>query len=121
MVVAYREHLRQFVETVKPDLISYDHYHFFKDTDTPQYFLNLGLIRQAAMEAEPAVFEYHPGQHRREGLAASEDQRTSLAGLYDDGVRRAGDQLFHLLGSGIIRRDCTRMAKSRRWPGRWRS
>jgi hypothetical protein len=51
MVIAYREHLRQFVETVKPDLISYDHYHFFKDTDTPQYFLNLGLIRQAAMEA----------------------------------------------------------------------
>ena len=51
MVVAYREHLRQFVERVLPDLISYDHYHFFKDTDTPQYFLNMGLIRQAAMEA----------------------------------------------------------------------
>ena len=52
VVIAYREHLRQFVEKVKPGLISYDHYHFFKDTDTPQYFLNLGLIRQAAMEAQ---------------------------------------------------------------------
>lgn len=52
IVIAYREHLRQFVETVKPDLISYDHYHFFKDNDTPQYFLNLGLIRQAALEAK---------------------------------------------------------------------
>lgn len=51
-VVAYREHLRQFIEMVKPDLISYDHYHFFKNTDTPQYFLNLGLIRQAAIEAK---------------------------------------------------------------------
>ena len=49
-VLAYREHLRQYVEVVKPDLISYDHYHFFRDSDTPQYFLNLTLIRMAAIE-----------------------------------------------------------------------
>lgn len=47
----YREHLRQFVETVHPDLISYDHYHFLKDGDGGQYFLNLALIRMAALEA----------------------------------------------------------------------
>ncbi len=47
----YREHLRQFVEIVKPDLISYDHYHFLKSSDGVQYFLNLALIRQAALEA----------------------------------------------------------------------
>lgn len=47
----YREHLRLFVETVKPDLISYDHYHFLKNSDGGQYFLNLGLIRSAALEA----------------------------------------------------------------------
>jgi hypothetical protein len=50
-VLAYREHLKQYIEIVKPDLISYDHYHFFKTTDTPQYFLNLALIRSAAIEA----------------------------------------------------------------------
>jgi len=50
-VTAYREHLRQFVEVVKPALISYDHYHFFKKGDGEQYFLNLGMIRQAALDA----------------------------------------------------------------------
>lgn len=50
-VTAYREHLRQFVERVKPDLISYDHYHFSTQGDNGQYFLNLALIRQTAMDA----------------------------------------------------------------------
>lgn len=51
-VLAYREHLRKFIETVKPDLISYDHYHFLKDgKDGAQYFLNLALIREAALQA----------------------------------------------------------------------
>ncbi len=50
-VLRYREHLRQFIDTVKPDLISYDHYHFLRNGDGEQYFLNIALIRQAAMEA----------------------------------------------------------------------
>lgn len=48
----YREHLRQFITTVKPALISYDHYHFLKNSDGAQYFLNLALIRKAALEAK---------------------------------------------------------------------
>ena len=48
---AYREYLRQFIETVKPDLLSYDHYHFAVGHDSDQYFLNLGLIRRAALDA----------------------------------------------------------------------
>lgn len=55
-VLRYREHLKQFVAVVDPDLISYDHYHFLKNDkgahDGKQYFLNLGLIRLAAQEAE---------------------------------------------------------------------
>lgn len=56
-VLRYREHLKQFVTTVDPDLISYDHYHFLKTTnglpsDGKQYFLNLGLIRRMALEAD---------------------------------------------------------------------
>ncbi len=64
---AYTEHVRRYVETVKPVLISYDHYHFtssdrldneFQGTPTVaggkdgwQYFLNLSLIRDAARKA----------------------------------------------------------------------
>lgn len=47
-VEAYTEHLRQFVDVVKPALLSYDHYQFTNAGDTPDYFLNLALMRQRA-------------------------------------------------------------------------
>ena len=50
-VTAYKEHLRQFLAVVRPDLISYDHYHFTAGGDGDQYFLNLGLIRRAALDS----------------------------------------------------------------------
>ena len=56
-ILRYRQHLNQFIETVHPDLLSYDHYHFLKETDGrdkdgKEYFLNLGMIRQAALGAD---------------------------------------------------------------------
>jgi len=51
VVAAYKEYLRQYIEIVKPDLLSYDHYSFGINGDTNQYFLNLSLIRQAALDA----------------------------------------------------------------------
>jgi len=49
-VLAYRDYLQKYVKIVKPDLISYDHYHFLKGgNDGKQYFLNLALIREAAL------------------------------------------------------------------------
>jgi hypothetical protein len=51
VVTAYREHLRLYVEQVKPSLISYDHYQFRLKDDSRQYFLNLAMIRRAAQEA----------------------------------------------------------------------
>lgn len=46
-MLAYGGYLKEFVQVVKPDLISYDHYHFLKNgVDGGQYFLNLGLIRE---------------------------------------------------------------------------
>ncbi len=51
-VAAYREYLKKYVEVVKPDLICYDHYHFFTSSDGTQYFLNLELIREAALGAK---------------------------------------------------------------------
>lgn len=50
-VTAYKEHLRLYLEIVKPDLISYDHYQFAVGGDTDQYFLNLALVREAALNA----------------------------------------------------------------------
>jgi hypothetical protein len=49
---AYREYLRQFVTVVKPDFLSYDHYHFAAHGDGGQYFLNLSLIRAAAIDRD---------------------------------------------------------------------
>ena len=50
-VTAYREHLRQYLDIVRPSLVSYDHYQFAKDGDTGGYFLNLAMIRRASQEA----------------------------------------------------------------------
>jgi hypothetical protein len=51
VVTAYREHLRRYVEQVRPALISYDHYQFRIKGDGDQYFLNLAMIRRAAQDA----------------------------------------------------------------------
>jgi hypothetical protein len=46
---SYEEHVQQFIEIVKPELLSYDHYHFFKTYDGTEYFKNLGIIRKYAL------------------------------------------------------------------------
>jgi len=51
VVTAYKEHLRLYVEQVKPALISYDHYQFRLNGDSDQYFLNLAMTRRAAQDA----------------------------------------------------------------------
>ena len=48
-VAAYTEHLRQYVEVVRPSLLSYDHYQFTKEGDAEDYFLNLALVRAKAV------------------------------------------------------------------------
>jgi hypothetical protein len=50
-IPAYKMHLDLYVDIVKPSLISYDHYQFTTKGDTPDYFLNLSMIRRAAQEA----------------------------------------------------------------------
>ncbi len=51
-VAAYREYLKKYIEVVKPEFICYDHYHFYTGSDGTQYFLNLELIREAALQAK---------------------------------------------------------------------
>lgn len=54
----YRNYLSAFLKEVKPAVLSYDHYHFFKNKylgcpeDGKQYFLNLALIREAAVAGQ---------------------------------------------------------------------
>lgn len=50
-VTAYKKYLRQYIDVVKPSLVSYDHYQFAQNGDNPDYFLNLKLVRRAAMDA----------------------------------------------------------------------
>ena len=51
LMTAYQEHLQQYAGTVRPALISYDHYQFALKNDSDQYFLNLAMIRRAAQTA----------------------------------------------------------------------
>lgn len=50
-VSAYNEHLQQFIDIVRPKILSYDHYQFYKEKDGDQYFLNLKLVRESAERA----------------------------------------------------------------------
>ena len=47
----YEEHVRQFVDIVKPDVLCYDYYPFMARGDALSYFLNLMIIREAALAA----------------------------------------------------------------------
>lgn len=52
-IIFYNEYLKEYIDTIKPTLISYDHYHFLKDgVDGAQYFLNLELVRSASLKAK---------------------------------------------------------------------
>ncbi len=55
-VSLYQDYLRSYTDVVRPDLLSYDYYHFFRSKsgepfDDFHYFLNLSLIREAALAA----------------------------------------------------------------------
>ena len=50
-VTAYRKYLKEFIKTVRPSLLSYDNYQFAIDHDRNNYFLNLAMMRHAALDA----------------------------------------------------------------------
>ena len=49
--IAYRAYLGTFLQELQPRLLSYDHYHFGTTGDGKTFFLNLALVRQAALDA----------------------------------------------------------------------
>jgi hypothetical protein len=46
----YDQYLEKFVQTVAPDVLSYDHYHFLTDSDRPGFFGNLASAQRVAKE-----------------------------------------------------------------------
>jgi hypothetical protein len=51
VTTAYHDYLRQYMETVKPSLLSYDNYQFTVRGDNSDYFLNLAMVRRRAQKA----------------------------------------------------------------------
>jgi hypothetical protein len=46
----YTEHVERYMTTVKPDLLSYDHYALMKEGERGDYFENMEIIRSAALK-----------------------------------------------------------------------
>lgn len=47
----YATYVRRFIDTVKPSILSYDHYALLEIGDRPGYFANLEIIRAEALRA----------------------------------------------------------------------
>lgn len=48
-VAAYQAYIEQYCKQLKPQLLSYDHYTFFRKGDRGTYFLNQSIARKAAL------------------------------------------------------------------------
>ncbi len=48
IIRCYWEHVRLFCDIYQPELITYDHYQLKTAGESPNYFLNLGIVRQNA-------------------------------------------------------------------------
>jgi hypothetical protein len=51
--LTYGQYLSRYMEVVKPDVLSWDHYHFLKDGDRPGFFGNLAAGQRAARSTVP--------------------------------------------------------------------
>ena len=51
--LTYAQYLSRFMEVVKPDVLSWDHYHFLKEGDRPGFFGNLAAGQRAAGASVP--------------------------------------------------------------------
>ena len=51
----YDRYLDRFMQTVKPDVLSWDHYHMLADRDRPGFFGNLYAVQRAVDATQPAT------------------------------------------------------------------
>jgi hypothetical protein len=49
-VPSYDEYVERYIKTVKPFVVSYDHYHFLTHSDRPGFFENLASIRKISLD-----------------------------------------------------------------------
>ncbi|MHB9034387.1 MAG: hypothetical protein ACYC6L_15245, partial [Anaerolineae bacterium] len=49
--ISYDRHVAAYLDIVKPDILSYDHYALLENGDRPEYFPNLETIRAEALRA----------------------------------------------------------------------
>ena len=49
-VVAYKEYVKEYIEILKPEVLAFDHYNFADKGQDDSFFLNLAVIRDAALE-----------------------------------------------------------------------
>ena len=66
-VEAYTEHLRRYVDVVRPSLLSYDNYQLTNSGDSPDYFLNLAFMRGKAVATGRAAHFAEGELHRAVG------------------------------------------------------
>jgi hypothetical protein len=67
---SYEEHVRRFIETVKPSIVSYDHYHFLNGPDRSGFFNNLEIVRRLSLQHNLHFWQIvllidHHGAYRR--------------------------------------------------------
>lgn len=55
-IYVYLEYLKRYLSIVKPQVLSYDHYHFFDVGNGDEFFLNLAIIAKEAKKAKIPFF-----------------------------------------------------------------
>jgi len=53
----YEEYVDRFVDIVRPQVLSYDHYPFIRGYDRPDYALNLAIVRNTAARGKLAFWQ----------------------------------------------------------------
>jgi len=51
-VPSYEKYIEDYINTVKPSVVSYDHYHFTNHGDRPGFFENLSIVRELSLKHE---------------------------------------------------------------------
>ena len=103
----YGAYLDTFVSTVKPSLLSYDHYQFRTETDSSGYLQNLAEVRQKAKAAGiPFMNIVQAASWDRGGVRIPTDHQERVLGLHHAGLRRPGNFVLRLVLARSSGRDC---------------
>ena len=92
----YEEYLERYITTVKPPLVSYDHYALMEDGSLRGgYFANLEVVRSLSLRA-PSLLLEHRFVERPLQLRGAVRRRVAIPGLYDARLWCPWYRLFYL-------------------------